>query len=425
MRLPNTRQKRSRAFEVQDDSMSWLEKGLQPGDILSCYPIDQPFGKKLEKGAVYVVVTDKETLRNSWGYVPMDTTGLEGVKYSYIPIDVPQFMYQQYKAGRLLKSKYLSVWDLDSLGKNLRNESIKSYLPIALKTVANGGIEYIIDKENNNTFSDDTWYKLKPFESFSIDSMGDRLHTIKYEAVRNDSVRKLTSPIIIGRSPSGHAMYNFPMYNMVDFLGHRIYVGNLFTDRSYYKTKVYIDSLNWNDPLVYLKGNYLPINDKTFKFIDFDENSGELLILDESVNTNTTSTQIGFKAPPFSGADIKTNKETSLNDFRGKYVFLDFWATWCGPCIAKFPKTKELYSKLDRAKIEFIGISGYHDEQKKVRELIDKYDLPYTQIFSSESNNITKIYGINGLPYNLLIDPNGAIIGVNVDLTTIAETIEK
>lgn len=60
IRLPNTNQKKSRAFEVQDDSMSWLEKGLQAGDILSCSPIDQPFAKKLEQGSVYVVVTDKD-----------------------------------------------------------------------------------------------------------------------------------------------------------------------------------------------------------------------------------------------------------------------------------------------------------------------------------------------------------------------------
>lgn len=60
IRLPNTRQKKSRAFEVGGDAMNWLDKGLQAGDILSCYPIFQPFGKQLKGGFVYVVVTEKD-----------------------------------------------------------------------------------------------------------------------------------------------------------------------------------------------------------------------------------------------------------------------------------------------------------------------------------------------------------------------------
>ncbi|WPP51637.1 XRE family transcriptional regulator [Catalinimonas niigatensis] len=58
--LPNTNQKKSRAFEVQDDSMTWLDKGLQAGDILSCCPIIKPYQKHLETGKVYVIVGQHE-----------------------------------------------------------------------------------------------------------------------------------------------------------------------------------------------------------------------------------------------------------------------------------------------------------------------------------------------------------------------------
>lgn len=60
IRLPHTRQKKSRAFEVQDEAMCWLDKGLHAGDILSCCPVDAPFPKHLESGQVYVIVSDQE-----------------------------------------------------------------------------------------------------------------------------------------------------------------------------------------------------------------------------------------------------------------------------------------------------------------------------------------------------------------------------
>ena len=60
IRLPNTSQKKSRAFEVQDDTMTWLDKGLQAGDILSCCPVVEPYEKQLKVGKVYVIVGKNE-----------------------------------------------------------------------------------------------------------------------------------------------------------------------------------------------------------------------------------------------------------------------------------------------------------------------------------------------------------------------------
>lgn len=58
--LPDLSQKKSRAFEVQEDSMTWLEKGLHPGDILSCCFVGEPYEKQAERGKVYVIVSEKE-----------------------------------------------------------------------------------------------------------------------------------------------------------------------------------------------------------------------------------------------------------------------------------------------------------------------------------------------------------------------------
>lgn len=67
--LPNTNQKKSRAFEVQDEAMSWLDKGLHPGDILSCCPVNKPYLKHLENGKVYVIVSAEELYIRRFSHV--------------------------------------------------------------------------------------------------------------------------------------------------------------------------------------------------------------------------------------------------------------------------------------------------------------------------------------------------------------------
>lgn len=83
------------------------------------------------------------------------------------------------------------------------------------------------------------------------------------------------------------------------------------------------------------------------------------------------STQIGFKAHPFTASEFATRKKISLGDYRGKYVFIDFWGTWCAPCRAEMPFLKGAYATTKRDKIEFIGIVS-EDTPEKLKAYVDK-----------------------------------------------------
>lgn len=122
----------------------------------------------------------------------------------------------------------------------------------------------------------------------------------------------------------------------------------------------------------------------------------------------------GNMAAGFQKKDIN-NKEISLEDFKGQYVLLDFWASWCKPCRAGNPHLIDLYSKYHKKGVEFIGIASddnnipaWHKAVKKDQIGIWKHILSGTK---EQGNDIGSAYAISTLPTKILIDPKGKIIG--------------
>ena len=129
----------------------------------------------------------------------------------------------------------------------------------------------------------------------------------------------------------------------------------------------------------------------------------------------------GSIAKNFTATDIN-GKELSLSDFKGKYVLLDFWASWCVPCRAGNPHLKELYSKYKDKGIEFIGVSDDDRNHDAWHKAVEKDGLPWRHVLrgfdmeklmNNEPNekDISEKFGIHTLPTKILIDRSGKIIG--------------
>ncbi len=112
---------------------------------------------------------------------------------------------------------------------------------------------------------------------------------------------------------------------------------------------------------------------------------------------------------PFEVKDIN-GKKIKISDYKGKYLLVDFWGTWCKPCVAEFPMIKILYSKYDRNTFEVLGIAL--DKKSRVVEYVNEKKIVWNQICAEKgwADDISKIYGIRSIPTKYLLDKNGKVI---------------
>jgi thiol-disulfide isomerase/thioredoxin len=133
---------------------------------------------------------------------------------------------------------------------------------------------------------------------------------------------------------------------------------------------------------------------------------------------NKVSRQLGYKAPIVVGVNINPNinlqEMVSTAKLKGKYVFIDVWGTFCGPCIAEFPKIKEAYSKFGPKDLEVVGIVD--DRQSSTTQQILKQQLlPWPNIQMDAKTSQTAGYkDINSYPTTYLLDRQGKIIDIDL-----------
>jgi peroxiredoxin len=127
--------------------------------------------------------------------------------------------------------------------------------------------------------------------------------------------------------------------------------------------------------------------------------------------------EIGSKAPAFNATDLRTNRPVTINDYRGKVVLVNIWATWCAPCRAEMPSMEKLYQKLQGTdfRVAAVSVDGdvFHLEGSQPPSGIMAFanDLALTfDILHDPSGAIRKAYDIFGVPESYLIDRDGVIV---------------
>lgn len=118
---------------------------------------------------------------------------------------------------------------------------------------------------------------------------------------------------------------------------------------------------------------------------------------------------IKFSAPAYGGKNLK------LEDYKGKVVLLDFWASWCAPCRQEMPNVKKAYNEYHEKGFEIIGIS-LDDKESKFKGYVDDLKIEWPQIFDGKAWNseVGRMYAVSSIPATYLLDRKGIIRYKNV-----------
>jgi len=355
---------------------------------------------------------------------------LIGFKELHIIPNYIQMVYESAAQGLIDEKSWQSMEarykDQDILS-DLSDQPIRHYIRLASKKNDDGSFDIWVDQNANDLFEDNELYHYG-MELMESPKMWQELPIIKvsYETVRKGKVVKEDLPIRLNP-------FAYPTDILYNIESHRkgklsinekeigIYASNGFTSDYFNSETLNVFAHNISSPyeeMDYADKNFMDYGDVIFigdvKYsISGIDKAGTLLTLEKYPDDKEwIGSQVGAKAFPIVS---RTLDSLPFNLYNNKVTMLDFWGTWCGPCVEEIPFLKDAVAYFNEDEFELVGIAL--DNLPKLTEFIDKNSISWKQVLhkysKEDSIDITKLYGINAYPTTYLLDKDSKILSKN------------
>ncbi len=346
--------------------------------------------------------------------------GWEDSQNIQVWVDFSQLVYQNYKIGNIDLEEFES-WEIDTNARRLSDSALKCFVNVLIRNDdEKGTFYYMIDTDNDSDFSDEK--EMKPFNienDLTIRESEKSIQEVDFQFFRNGKLIEQRIPIIVAEM-DGKPVSAISQYFISSYLGNSLQISHGFSEITFASSTEI--RMVGNEEIINL-GEFLKIDDSHYKNLGVNFDKQLLKLQKMPKDTILYSSQVGFMATSFEGIDFMSRKQIKLEDYKGKLLYLDFWGSWCKPCVEELPNLKELYEKLDHSKVEFLGIAL--DNATKLRSLMGKMGVNWTQILEENEEPIAESYNVNVYPTTLLIDENGKIIAKDIRAKDLEAFIEK
>lgn len=357
-----------------------------------------------EAGSVLFSPPENHPLFNAFNKLEFKNipSELKDVKKGIIPFDFLQFLYQNllgtenFKSFETFKKQRSYKFSDDKLS----TKPIKCYVKIITANNSEGKSVFIIDKNQNGKFDDDNILILENIANLAdLKNKENKIIETTFEYSNYEKIIKTKLPIILFKYQN-ELNYSIPTY-MIGNLSpeNEVYLSHEFRFPDYWVSTIYTNRNNLN-----IKKNETIEWDKKIYKNHGVELASNTLVLEESELAFE-----GFMLDNLIQQDIKSSKIINLDDYAGKYLFIDFWGSWCLPCLQQIPLLTEIYKEVDISKIDFVGIAG-RDKYNDALKVINDHNITWKNILSTEGNNLTDIFNVVKYPTGMLINPEGKII---------------
>lgn len=360
-----------------------------------------------------------------WDNVYPDVSGipdsLTDIKIYYFLLDNIQALYQSYKAGLVSRDnfiQYYNGWKADTT--NCISEYVKTFVVIAAGTSNTGQRYYFFDSDNDLDLSDEYGYETSIITGNSYPRNNNKEfqpHKIIYEKSLNGEIKSDSTWIAFYEDNRGMFIQFCEKISasfFFDSLKYSIVARPSIAKR--YKGGVEFNiSPGFNKKSTkYLEGEYLKLSNEYYKITCRSDGLQIYLTKDDSAFIKG-STQIGLPPIPFKAETLEGDKIVFPNDFKGKYVLLDFWSLSCGPCIYEIREYYiDIYKQYGGNQFEIIGVAN--DNPPSLEKFVNKNGIKWIIISDREQKKLQNMYNILQYPTLYLIDPNGEIIAKDDEL---------